>query len=196
MATKDNPTQSTSPVRKEWAISYTQSDVDTIREHIEQDQAAKRRLLLIALGISTTALVVAIILLSSAYALYAKGRSTIDSLTSENASLKSKAEDANRQLEEIRAKEARIAETRAAAAARLDKALPTALSDASASGRANLAQMIYELPDHCVEAGNKPPDTLFHNWKVRTDSGTNVYTLVGGLVNGKWVIYSDLISER
>jgi outer membrane murein-binding lipoprotein Lpp len=195
MTTKDKPSQSSSPSRKEWAISYTQSDVDTIREHIEQDQAAKRRVLFIAFVISTGALIGAVILLSSGYSLYAKGRSTIDRLTSENASLKSRADECNRQLDEVRGREARAAETRSEAEARLGKALPAAF-DTSNGGRAgNLAQMIYELPDHAVQTANQPPNTLFHNWKVKTDAGLDIYTLVGGFVNGKWVIYSDLIKR-
>jgi hypothetical protein len=196
MTTKDKPSQPSSSQRKEWAVSYTQSDVDTIREHIEQDQAAKRRMLVIAFAVSTAGLVVAVLVLSTCYSLYAKGRGTIDSLTSENGSLKSKADECNRQLAEIKAKEAAVAASRAEAESRLSGAIPAAFGGSGEGKVASLAQMIYELPDHSVQTSEKPPDNIFHNWKVKTDSGQDTYTLVGGFVDGKWVIYSGLISRK
>jgi hypothetical protein len=45
--------------------------------------------------------------------------------------------------------------------------------------------------------GKIPPSNLFRNWKAQNESGsTDVYTLVGGNVKGKWVIYSNLISRQ
>ena len=196
MTTKDTHPSQSPPRRKDWAVSYTQSDVDTIREHIEQDQAAKRRVLFIAFAVCAAALVVAVVSLSTFYSLYAKGRTTIDNLTAENASLKTKVQEYSSQLDEIKNKEAATAQSRAEAQSRLYKALPAAFGGASGAGRGNLAQMIYELPDHSIQTGDKPPDNLFHNWKVNTESGLDVYTMVGGFVEGKWVIYSDLISRR
>ena len=40
-----------------------------------------------------------------------------------------------------------------------------------------------------------PPDKLFRNWRYRTDSGTDTYTLVGGFVDGKWIIHSNLVAR-
>ena len=56
MGPSDKTSPSASSSRKEWAVSYTQSDDDTIREQIQQDQAARRRLFLVALMLTAGAL--------------------------------------------------------------------------------------------------------------------------------------------
>jgi hypothetical protein len=59
------------------------------------------------------------------------------------------------------------------------------------------AKMVYDSPNSRVEMGNIPPSALFRNWKMPSESGgVEVYTLVGGNVGGKWVIYSNLISRQ
>jgi hypothetical protein len=197
MGPADKPSPSGSPSRKEWAISYTQSDVDTIREQIQQDQAARRRLLVIALMIAVGALVVVVIALSTSYSLYLRGQSTNEKLVAENASLKSAGADCSRELEQIRAKEAKSVQIQAEAQDKLAKLIPAAFGQ-TLNGRdaIALAQMIYGLPEHSVAITEQPPNDLFHNWKVKTDNGMEVYTLVGGFADGKWIVYSDLISRR
>ena len=74
----------------DFAVHYGQSDVDTIREQIEQTEAMKRRWLFLAMIISIAALVGAIVLLSTNYALYSSSESDKKKLTQENAALKSR----------------------------------------------------------------------------------------------------------
>ena len=85
MVTANPPHQT---AHSQWAVSYTQSDVDTIREQIEQNEAAKRRWLFLALMITVAALVGVVILMSSSYALYSKSESDKRKLSDENAGLK------------------------------------------------------------------------------------------------------------
>ena len=56
--------------------------------------------------------------------------------------------------------------------------------------------MVHALPNSKVELDSKPPDKLFRNWKVTIGGATETYTLVGGFVDGKWVVYSNLVARR
>jgi cell division protein FtsB len=178
----------------EWAVSYNQSDVDNIRQQIEQTESAKRRWLFLALLITIAALVGAIVLLSTNYALYSSSESEKKRLVQENAALKQRLDQTQQQLDAKMAKETTEAQTRAEAQAKLDKLLPAVLNDNAGGGEvASFARMVYNLPNRRVELDRKPPDKLFRNWKVNNGRETEVYTLVGGLVDGKWVVYSNLV---
>jgi hypothetical protein len=182
---------------KEWSISYSQRDVETIREQIQQEQAARRRLLLLALTVTTAALAVAIILLSTSYGLYSSSVSRNQALVDENSALKVKAADSNRQLGDLNEKQARIDQTRVEARAKLEEILPEILGPSGGGREAStLAAMVYSLPDHQIEIDQKPHDSIFRNWKTRAGDVTSTYALVGGFVDGKWIIYSNLIARK
>ncbi|MCI0487743.1 MAG: hypothetical protein L0229_14215 [Blastocatellia bacterium] len=191
------PTDKPSHGTEGWRVSYTQSDVDTIREQIVQDQAAKRRFLLMVLAVTAAALAGAVVLLSTSYALYAGSESDKQELVNENNSLKSRLGDCQQQLDAKNAQEASQAQSRAQAQSRLTTLIPAVLGDSASGGDvARFAQMVYNLPQGRIELDRKPPDKLFRNWRVSTDSATEVYTLVGGFVDGKWVVYSNMVARR
>lgn len=178
----------------EFAVNYNQSDVDNIRQQIEQTESAKRRWLFLALIITIAALVGAIVLLSTNYALYSSSESEKKRLIQENAALKQRADQTQKQLDEKMAKDNAEAAARADAQAKLDKLLPAVLhDDASGSEVASFAKMVYHMPGGRVELERKPPDKLFRNWRLSKGDDVEIYTLVGGLVDGKWVVYSCLV---
>ncbi len=196
MATINHPPH---PLRThdEWTISYTQGDVDTIREQIEQTESAKRHWLVLALIVAVAALAGAIVWLSTNYALYSSSQREKKNLIEENATLRARADQAQQQLDAVRAREASDSQSRAEAQSKLDNLLPAVLSGKAGGGEiANFARMVHNLPGSRIELDRKPPDSLFRNWKIATGSTTEVYTLVGGLVDGKWVLYSNLVARR
>lgn len=178
-------------------VTYTQSDVDMIREQILQTESTKRRSIVIALMITLAALAGAVILLSTFYGLYIAGKSDKQQLAKENSTLKARADQAQKQLDEIAAKEATATQVRAEAESRLQSLLPAVLSSsASSADVASFARMVYGLPQSRIEIERQPPNTLFRNWRASKDSTTEIYTLVGGFVDGRWVVYSNLIAKR
>ena len=193
--TKQPPHQGTRT--HDFAVHYGQSDVDTIREQIEQTEAMKRRWLFLAMVVSIAALAGAIVLLSTNYALYSSSESDKKRLAQENAALKSRADQTQQQLEAKNAQDAKQAEARADAQAKLQTLLPTVLRGNASPGEvASFARMVHLLPNGRVELDTKPPDKLFRNWRVTVGSITETYTLVGGFVDGKWVVYSNLVARR
>lgn len=197
MAITNQPSHAATRTHNEFAVNYNQSDVDNIREQIEQTESAKRRWLFLALIITIAALAGAIVLLSTNYALYSSSESEKKRLVQENAALKQRADQTQQQLDAKLAKENSEAQTRAEAQAKLDKLLPAVLNDKAGGGEvASFARMVYHLPGSRVELERKPPDKLFRNWKLTSGGTTEVYTLVGGMVDGKWVISSNLVARH
>jgi len=183
--------------RNQWVVSYTQSDVDTIREQIEQNESAKRRWLFLALVIAVAALVGVIVLVSSSYALYSQSESDKRRLSDENAALKAAGDQCQQQLKSATAVQEREAQARNEAQARLGTLMPAVLrSSASDADNAAFAHMVASLPYSRVEVEQKPPDKLFRNWRYKSDAGLETYTLVGGFVDGKWVIHSNLVARK
>lgn len=173
---------------------YTQNDVDTLREQIEQNEAAKRRWLLLMLVVTVGALVGSIVLLSTVYALYSSHESDKDKVVQENTALKSQFDKVQKELAVYQDREQKQAEALAKAKESVTQMLPGALGGVNVS---QFARMVYESPESRVEIDRVPPSSLFRNWRATNDSGgTDVYTLVGGFVRGKWVIYSNLISRQ
>lgn len=197
MATTNQPPHAGTRTHNEWAVSYNQSDVDNIRRQIEQTESAKRRWLFLALVVTIAALVGAIVLLSTNYALYSSSESDKKKLVQENAAIKSRADQAQQQLDSKNAQEAKQAEARADAQTRLQTLLPSVLRGNASPGEvASFARMVHALPDNRVELDSKPPDKLFRNWRVTVGATTETYTLVGGFVDSKWVVYSNLVARK
>ena len=157
----------------------------------------KRRWLFLAMIISIAALVGAIVLLSTNYALYSSSQSDKQQLAQENATLKSRADQTQQQLDSKIAQDTKQAEARNDAQEKLQKLLPAILRGNPSPGEvASFARMVSALPNGRVELDTKPPEKLFRNWKVSVGSNTEIYTLVGGFVDGKWVLYSNLVARK
>jgi cell division protein FtsB len=178
-------------------VYYTQSDVDVIRDQIIQGETMKRRWLILGLILATAGLAVTIALLSSSYSLYAGSKAQAAQLTQENAAIAKRSNEAQQALDALRARDASQESSKAEATALVQRLLPegsTAAGVSPVQGGA-LARAIHQVGGR-VETQSKPPDKLFRNWKVKAGSSTEIYTVVGGFVDGKWVIYSNLVGHR
>jgi cell division protein FtsB len=196
MATINHPPHSIRP-RDQWTINYSQGDVDSIREQIEQTESAKRHWLVLAFIVALAVLAGSVALLSTNYALYSSSEKEKKNLVEENAALKARVDQTQQQLDARTAQETRDAQIRDEAQARLGKLMPAVRGGkANGSEMASFARMVYYLPGSRVELGERPQNELFRNWKVTTGSTTEVFTLVGGFVNGKWVVYSNLVARK
>jgi hypothetical protein len=178
-------------------ITYGQRDVDAIREQIEETEASKRQGLLWALGLSIAALVGSIALLTTSYALYSSSESDKRKLTDENAALRLRADQTQQQLDVATATLARHSQHKADAQANLERILPDVLrGNASPGEMASFAQMVHSEASGRLELDQRPPDKLFRNWRATGGESPGTYALVGGFVDGKWVVYSNLVARR
>jgi cell division protein FtsB len=192
-----NPAIRSAQSRDERTVYYTQNDVEVIREQIIQGESMKRRWLVLGLILAIAGLAVTIILLSSSYTLYARTEAHNEELTRQTAATAQRNTEVQQALDVLRERDARQESAKAEALSlsqKLFSGVPGS-ADLSPNQGASLAKAIYQLGGH-VEAPSKPPDKLFRNWKVNADSETEYYTVVGGFVDGKWVIYSNLVARR
>jgi hypothetical protein len=179
------------------AITYSQRDVDAIREQIEQTESSKRRALLLALGLCIAALIGSIAWLTTNYALYSASETAKQKLTEENVALRSRADQTQQQLDLANAALAKQSQHKADAQAKFEKLLPDVLRGNASPGEvASFAQMVHSEASGRLELDQKPPDKLFRNWRVSGGDEPGTYALVGGFVDGKWVVYSNLVSRR
>jgi hypothetical protein len=182
---------------RQWSVTYSQSDIDFIREQIEQTESYKRRGLLLAFLVTLAVLAGALFILGNVYSNYRSSESNQAKLTRESAALQTNADQTQKQLDAAKAAVEKEARERAEAQARLQKLLPAVAGGAAGpSDIATFARLVNRLPGASVELPGKPPDSLFRNWKLTEGSVIETYSLIGGFVDGKWTVSSSLISRR
>jgi len=178
-------------------ISYSQSDIDTIRDQIQQLEASKRHWLLLGFIIALAAFVGAVFLLGNTHRLYSVSESRQDQLKAENASLRASLEQTKRDLDTATAVLEKQRQDAAQRETRFQNLLrPVLNGGARATDIGEFARMVSSLPSARIELGSKPPQSLFRNWKFTDGRTTETYTLVGGFVDGKWAVTSNLIARR
>jgi hypothetical protein len=182
---------------RQWSVTYTQADIDFIREQIEQTESYKRRGLLLAFLVTLAVLAGALFLLGKVYSDYRSSESTQARLSREGAALQTNVDQTQKQLDAAKTALEKEAKERAEAQARLEKLLPAVASgSAGPTDIATFARLVNRLPGATVDLPGKPPDSLFRNWKLADGSVIEVYSLIGGFVDGKWTVSSSLISRR
>ena len=175
-------------------MRYSQQEYDMVRRQTIQMEEEKRALIRLFLMITSVALAMALVLLGIVYRQYTK-------VSSEIGSAKGEAHDASTKYQQcaqdLQQKTDQLNQRAAAATAQRERneALIAKVTGGAASANevAEFARTVYEMPGHTVEVNRMPKNALFHNYKLRTQDRIEVYTLVPGQVDGKSVIYANLV---
>jgi outer membrane murein-binding lipoprotein Lpp len=175
---------------------YSQQEYEMVRRQTIQIESEKRALLRLLLLIVTVLLIVALVLLGFTYTLYRSHSNSVKDAESRAESLAAKLQqteqelqDKTRQLEQSASEAARRQE-------RIAALIPRVLSQTPASAEvAEFARAVYESPGRRTDVPRLPPNMLFQRlWRYRAEGTTQTFILVGGQVDGEWVIYSNLIA--
>ncbi|HMV51393.1 MAG TPA: hypothetical protein PKD31_26870, partial [Blastocatellia bacterium] len=67
---------------------------------------------------------------------------------------------------------------------------------ASEAELAELANAIYNQNGHVIQVPGIPPNEVLRSFRYRGDGRPNKYTIIPGLLDGKWVIYSVLVKNQ
>src|SRR5262245_17158101 len=116
---------------RQWSVTYSQADIDFIREQIEQTESYKRRGLLLAFLVTLAVLTGALFLLGNVYSNYRSSESNQTKLSQERSALQTNVDQTQKQLDAAKTALEKESRERAEAQARLGKLLPAVASGAA-----------------------------------------------------------------
>jgi hypothetical protein len=177
-------------------MMYSQQEYDMMRRQTLQIEAEKRAIFKTLLTAVSVILTISLILLGYLYRQYSQSSSLISAAEARATTAEAQYQQANQELQDKRAQLDRIAQ-RAAQRGQQINSLVTAVMRKGASDAeiAALAHAIYESPDHVIDLPGIPPDSILRRYRYRSGGQVRAYVLVAGNVNGKWLLYSNLVAK-
>jgi hypothetical protein len=178
-------------------MMYSQQEYEMVRRQTMQIEAEKRAVLRWLLMVVTACFALSLLALAWMYQQY----STADGRVEAAETRASKAEtDLKKTSQELAEKKAILDKQAATAAqqnATINSIVPKAVAGLAGDGElAALAHAIYESrPTHVIELPRIPPDNILRRYRFRVGTEVRSYILIAGLVDGKWVLYSNLVAK-
>lgn len=174
---------------------YNQQEIEMVRRQTIQIESEKRSLLRVIAIWTSIASAACLLIAGLFFYLYASNRSEVTDSRTKIAQLEGQLKKTNDELAKKQAELDRRAQVAAATRQRFDTVLAKAMSSsASYTEITELAKGIYESPQKVIEVAGTPPSSLFKWYKYREGNKTYTYALVPGTLEGKYHIYSILVS--
>src|SRR5581483_11789524 len=168
-----------------------------VRRQTMQIEAEKRALLRFMVMVLSILLIGALLAAGMFYGMYQRNINIADSAASRIEALQKQLDESTRALREKKAELEKI--TNAARQQQLEGMSPKILSKAASTAEiGEFAHNVYESPGRRVEVPRPPPNDLFTRfYRYRTADGkTQKFVLVAGELDGRKVIYSNLVSDN
>ncbi len=177
-------------------MMYSQQEYDMMRRQTLQIEAEKRSLLRTLLSVVAVALTITLILLGYLFRRYSQSSTLITMAENRATAAEAQSQTLSTELQEQRALlegQAKRHEQRSNIVSSLvPKIMNKSASDAEIG---QLAHAIYELPGRSIAVPSIPPDAILKRYRHRAGNQAFAYVLVAGIVDGKWVLYSNLVSK-
>ncbi len=162
-----------------------------------QIEAEKRALLRWALIAVTLLLAGALILTAWMYSRYSSADSETSDAQTRAATAESKLQQVSKELAEKKAILEKNSSSLARQNATIQTTVPKLLGRTARDAElAELAHAIYQQPGHVIELPSIPPNVVLRSYRYRVDGRPHKYTLVAGLLDGKWYLYSVLVKNQ
>ncbi|MGH9839652.1 MAG: hypothetical protein ACREEM_12800 [Blastocatellia bacterium] len=162
-----------------------------------QIEAEKRALLRWALIAATVLLAGALVLTAWMYSRYSSADGEIGDAQTRAAAAESKLQQVSKELAEKKAILEKNSASLSKQNATIQSMVPKMLSRTARDPElAELASAIYQQPGHVIELPSIPPDIVLRSYRYRMDGRPHKYTLVAGLLDGKWYLYSVLVKNQ
>ena len=177
-------------------MMYSQQEFEMVRRQTIQIETEKRAFLRLALTVISALFIASLLLTAVLYRNYSAADERLQSAENRARESETRYQAASRELAEKKAILDKLAEKTAKQNAVINSTT-SRLIDRTASNEeiAALAHAIYQQPGHSIPLPSIPPDNVLRNYKYRVDGKTNTYVLVAGLVDGTWVLYSNLLRK-
>lgn len=168
-----------------------------VRRQTIQIESEKRAFLRLALTVVSALLVASLLLTAVLYRNYSVADDKLQSAEDRARDAEAKYQGASRELAEKKATLDKLNEKAANQNAVIKSITPKLIGNVASNEEiAALAHAIYQQPGHSITLPSIPPDNVLRRYKIRADGQTNTYVLVAGLVDGKWVLYSNLLARK
>jgi hypothetical protein len=177
-------------------MMYSQQEFEMVRRQTIQIEAEKRAFLRLALTVVSALFLASLLLLTVIYRNYSASDDKYQSSEARAKEFEMKFQAASRELAEKKAILDKLNEKavkqNAVIAANTQKMIN---KTASTDELAALAHAVYQQPSHSIPLPSIPPDNVLRNYKIRVDGRLHTYVLVAGQVDGKWILYSNLLRK-
>ncbi|MBI3758785.1 MAG: hypothetical protein HY269_03420 [Deltaproteobacteria bacterium] len=162
-----------------------------------QIEAEKRALLRWALIVVAGALALTLVGLGWMYQQYSSADSKVEAAEARATKAETEFKKVSQELAEKKAILDKQAATAAQQNTTLGNLVPKAVSSTASDAEiAALAHAIYEgRTGHAVEIPRVPPDKILKRYRYRVGAEAYSYVLVAGQVDGKWLLYSNLVGK-
>ncbi len=174
---------------------YNQQEIEMVRRQTIQIETEKRALLKMVAVWTSIACAVGVAIAGFFFYLYATNRNEVTDSRTKITQLQDQLKKTNDELQKKTAELEHRAQVAATRKQRYDTLLAKAMSSAASyTELTELAKEIYESPLKVVEVAGVPPSSIFKWYKYRENNKTYTYALVPGQIEGKYHIYSILVS--
>ncbi len=178
-------------------MMYSKQEYDMVRRQTMQIEAEKRALLRFLLIVTSLLLGIAFLLLVFIYQRYSSADHAIKTAEAKIATTERQLQQTTRELAEKKA----ILEKNAAALSKqnaiIETVVPKMLSKVARDAEVGeLAHAIFQQPGHMISLPSIPPDNVLRRYRIWVDGRPHSYVLVAGLVDGRWVLYSNLVKNQ
>lgn len=178
-------------------MMYSQQEYEMVRRQTMQIEAEKRALLRWTLMFVSGAFALSLLALGWMYQQYSSADSKVEAAEARAVKAEADFKKVNQELTEKKAILERQAATAAQQNATINGLVPRAVSgQASDAELAQLAHAIYDSrPNHVIELPRIPPDNILRRYRYRVGTEVRSYVLIAGLVDNKWLLYSNLVGK-
>ena len=178
-------------------MMYSQQEYEMVRRQTMQIEAEKRAALRLTLIIIALLLAASLVLTALMYRNYSTADHRIKTAETKAAEIEQQYKKVSMELAEkqviIDANKATLGKQNEV----IDSIVPKMLGKAAKENEiAELAHAIYQQPGHVITLAGIPPDNVLRRYRIRIDGKPHSYVLVAGLVDGKWLLYSNLVKNQ
>ncbi len=178
-------------------MMYSQQEYEMVRRQTMQIEAEKRAALRWTLIVIAVLLAASLVLTALMYRNYSTADHRIKTAETKAADMERQYQKVSMELAEkqaiLDANKATLGKQNAA----IDSIVPKMLGKAAKENEiAELAHAIYQQPGHVITLPGIPPDNVLRRYRIRIDGKPHSYVLVAGLVDGKWLLYSNLVKNQ
>jgi len=177
-------------------MMYSQQEFEMVRRQTIQIETEKRAFLRLALTVVSALFIASLLLTAVLYRNYSIADDKLQTAEARAREAETKFQAVSRELAEKKAALDKFNEKATRQNAVINTIIPKLVNKTASNDEiATLAHAIYQQPGHSVPLPSIPPDNALRNYKIRVDGRTLTYVLVAGLVDGTWVLYSNLLRK-